>query len=84
MFIFQGSTLLIDAVKRSDGFSAQFLLDNSCDVNLIDRNTADTALHLVCTYAEKSSDARTYKEMLIIGEKLLEHDANPNIQNQKG
>lgn len=81
----QGSSLLIDAVRRSDAFAAQFLLDQSCDVNLADRNSADTALHLACTYAQTATDAGTYAEMLAVARRLLEqHDADPNLRNQKG
>lgn len=76
--------MLIDAVKRGDGFSAQFLLDKKCDVNLTTRNTSDTALHLACTYSEKTCDGDTYNSMLKIGKQLLEHGADPNIQNIKG
>lgn len=80
----QGSTLLIDAVKRGDGFSAQFLLDQNCNVNLTDRSTLDTALHLVCTYNEKSTDPTTYKDMVLVGKALLQHSADTNMQNNKG
>lgn len=80
----QGCTLLIDAVKRGDGFAAQFLLEKDCDVNLTSRVTADTALHLVCTYSEKSCDSETLNEMIAVGKMLLEKKADPNVQNRKG
>lgn len=82
----QGCTLLIDAVQRGDGFTAQFLLDRDCDVNLTARSTADTALHIVCTYSEKSSDidSDTYKEMVLVGKALLLKRADPNLQNNRG
>lgn len=80
----QGSTLLIDAVKRGDGFAAHFLLEKDCDVNLTSRVTADTALHLVCTYSEKSCDAETLTEMISVGKVLLEKKADPNVQNRRG
>lgn len=80
----EGNTLLIDAVKRADSFSAHFLLDKGCDVNMISRDIGDTALHLVCTYAKKSTDLDTYKDMLLVGKALLQHNADPNIQNNKG
>lgn len=80
----QGCTLLIDAVKRGDGFAAQFLLERDCDVNLTSRVTADAALHLVCTYSEKSCDSETLSEMNAVGKILLEKKADPNVQNRKG
>lgn len=85
-FPLQGCTLLIDAVQRGDGFTAQFLLDRDCDVNLTAKSTTDTALHIVCTYSEKSSDidSDTYKEMVLVGKALLQQRADPNLQNNRG
>lgn len=80
----QGNTLLIDAIKRGDSFTAQFLLEKGCNVDLVTRDTSDTALHLVCTYAERSTDAETHREMLSIGRQLLKQQADPNMQNSKG
>lgn len=82
----QGCTLLVDAVGRGDGFTAQFLLDHDCDVNLTARSTADTALHIVCTYSEKASeiDGDTAKEMVLVGKALLSKQADPNLQNNRG
>lgn len=82
--LFQGCTLLIDAIKRGDGFAAQFLLDKDCDVNLKSKGTADTALHLVCTYSEKSCDKDTFKDMMLVAESLLQKSADPNLQNRQG
>lgn len=80
----QGCTLLIDAVKRGDGFAAQFLLEKGCDVNLTSRATADSALHLVCTYSEKSCEGDTFIDMISIGKLIVEKGANPNVQNHRG
>lgn len=81
-----GSTLLIDAVRRGDGYAAQFLLDQQCNVNLTDRSSADTALHLASTYAETATDdATTYADMLAVAKRLLEEcDSDVNLRNQKG
>lgn len=81
-----GSTLLIDAVRRGDGFAAQFLLDQpSCDVNRADRSGADTALHLASTYADTAGDAQTYAEMLAVARRLVEEcGADVNVRNEKG
>lgn len=80
----QGCTLLIDSIKRGDGYTAQFLLDKGCNVDLVTRDTSDTALHLVCTYAERSTDSETFRDMLSIGRQLLKRRADPNVQNYKG
>lgn len=84
IYTFQGCTLLIDAVKRGDGFASQFLLDQDCNVNLMSKVTADTALHLVCTYSEKSCDKDTFKDMMLVAEALIQKGADPNIQNRQG
>lgn len=76
--------MLIDAIKRGDGFAAQFLLENDCDVNLMSKGAADTALHLVCTYSEKSFDKDTFKDMMLVAESLLQKGADANVQNRKG
>lgn len=80
----KGCTLLIDAVKRGDGFAAQFLLEKDCDVNLMSKISADTALHLVCTYSEKSCDTDTFDDMLLVAEALVQKSADPNVQNRRG
>uniref|UniRef100_A0A182Y4P8 FYVE-type domain-containing protein n=1 Tax=Anopheles stephensi TaxID=30069 RepID=A0A182Y4P8_ANOST len=80
----EGNTLLIDAIKRGDSFTAQFLLEKGCNVDLVTRDTSDTALHLVCTYSERSTDIETHREMLSIGRQLLKQQADPNMQNSKG
>lgn len=82
--IFKGNTLLIDAIKRGDSFSAQFLLDKKCNVNLTARDTNDTALHYVCTYDEKTTESETFKEMLAVGKKILQMNVEVNIQNSRG
>lgn len=76
----EGATLLIDAVKRSDAFSAKFLLDNECDLNLTTKDTGDTALHIVCTFSKESSSNGTFKEMLDIGKIML---TKPNLEINK-
>lgn len=79
-----GSTLLIDAITRGDGFAAKFLLENNCDVNLTSEKTSDTALHHICTYSKDTSDPETFKEMLNVGQKILALNALVNKQNNKG
>lgn len=80
----EGTTLLIDAIKRGDGFAAKFLLDNNCKVNLTTGESEDTALHYICTYSRETSDPETFKEMLEVGRKILSMNAEVNKQNSKG
>uniref|UniRef100_A0A6B2EBK2 Ankyrin n=1 Tax=Phlebotomus kandelakii TaxID=1109342 RepID=A0A6B2EBK2_9DIPT len=83
-FNLDGCTLLIDAVKRGDGFSSLFLLEKNVNVNLTSKMTGDTALHIVVTYSKKSTDEETYQEMLDVGRKILDCQPDPNIQNKRG
>lgn len=71
-------------MKRGDGFAAQFLLEKDCDVNLTSKVTADTALHLVCTYSEKACDPDTFNDMMLVAESLIQKGADPNVQNRRG
>lgn len=80
----EGATLLIDAIKRGDGFAAKFLLDNNCDVNLTTDGSNDTALHFICTYSRETSDSEQFKEMLEVGRKILTLNVDVNKQNSKG
>lgn len=80
----EGATLLIDAIKRGDGFAAKFLLENNCNVNLTTNETEDTALHFITTYARETSEPETYKEMLEVGRKILSMNVDVNKQNSKG
>jgi ankyrin repeat protein len=81
----EGATLLIDAIKRSDGFSANFLLDHKCDVNLTSNDTGDMALHMICTYSKDSSSSETFREMLDVGKKIIgRQNLEVNKQNSKG
>uniref|UniRef100_A0A1B0CGM8 Putative ankyrin n=1 Tax=Lutzomyia longipalpis TaxID=7200 RepID=A0A1B0CGM8_LUTLO len=79
-----GCTLLIDAVKRGDGFSALFLLEKGANVNLTSKVTGDTALHIAVTFSKKSTDEDTFEEMLKVGQKILECHPNVNAQNTRG
>jgi ankyrin repeat protein len=80
-----GCTLFIDAIKRSDEYSAKFLLDHDCDVNLTTEDTGDTALHILCTYAKDSCSNETYKNMLNVGKNILsKSNVAINVQNKKG
>ncbi|XP_023035868.1 rabankyrin-5 [Drosophila willistoni] len=79
-----GSTLLIDAIKKGDEFAANFLLDHDCLLNLSSRPSADTALHIVCSYVENQSNHETFLSIIDIGKRILERKPNVNIQNLQG
>ena len=53
-------------------------------MNLVTRDTSDSAMHLVCTYSEKSSDTETFADMLDVAKQLLKNGADLNMQNVKG
>ncbi|XP_058978821.1 rabankyrin-5 [Musca domestica] len=80
----EGSTILIDAIKRGDKFSAEFLLERNCDLNLASRLTADTALHVVCAYNPKNTDPVVFSNMVDIGKLIINMKPDVNIQNRLG
>ncbi|XP_053963428.1 rabankyrin-5 [Anastrepha ludens] len=80
----EGLTLLIRAIKNYDEFSANFLLDNGCGLNLIARKTGDTALHVICKYSPVETDPEVFTSILSIGKKILALNPNINIQNAEG
>ncbi|EDW37972.1 GL12350 [Drosophila persimilis] len=80
----KGSTLLIDALKKGDVFSAKFLLDQNCILDLISRPSADTVLHIICSYVESQTDRETFEQINELGKNILQRKANVNIQNVRG
>lgn len=80
----RGETLLIDAIKRGDGFAAKFLLDNNCNVDLTTKENGDAALHYICTYSKDTSEPEVFKDMLEVGRKILSLNVDVNKQNNKG
>ncbi|XP_037823692.1 rabankyrin-5-like [Lucilia sericata] len=80
----EGSTILIDAVKRGDKFAADFLLERNCELDLTSRSTADTVLHILCAYNPKETDAEVFSNMIEIGKKVISMKPNINLQNRQG
>lgn len=80
----EGSTILIDSVKRGDKFSADFLLEHNCLLDLTTRSTADTALHILCAYNSKVTDADVFRNMMDVGKSILAMKPNVNLQNRLG
>ncbi|XP_017848794.1 rabankyrin-5 [Drosophila busckii] len=79
-----GSTLLIDAVRRNDHFAADFLLNHNCLVDLLSRPSSDTALHIVCNYGKEERNKDALNNMIEIGRKILDRNPDVNIQNLQG
>ncbi|EDV98551.1 GH22346 [Drosophila grimshawi] len=80
----KGSTLLIDAVRRADHFAANFLLSQKCLVDLLSRPSADTALHIVCSYGETQANSNDFTQMTDIGKQIIDCKPNVNIKNMHG
>ncbi|KAH8357713.1 hypothetical protein KR084_005483, partial [Drosophila pseudotakahashii] len=76
----EGSPILIAALRNGDAFSAHFLLDLNCLLDLSSKTSLDTALHIICNYTEKISAA----EIFNVGKRILEKNPNVNIRNIKG
>ncbi|KAH8288958.1 hypothetical protein KR044_003172, partial [Drosophila immigrans] len=79
-----GSTLLIDAVKKADHFAADFLLSQNCLVDILSRPSSDTALHIICSYGRYNCDHNDFAQMIDIGSKIIQCKPNVNIQNIQG
>ncbi|KAI9579988.1 rabankyrin-5 [Glossina fuscipes] len=80
----QGYTPLIDAVKRGDKFSADFLLERQCQLDLMSRQTADTVLHIICAYDPSETNSETYSSMVEVGKRIVELKPDVNVQNHLG
>ncbi|XP_050746200.1 rabankyrin-5 isoform X2 [Drosophila biarmipes] len=80
----EGLPLLIAALKNNDVFSAHFLLDQNCLVDLSSKTSSDTALHVICNYKEFKNSSNNAADILNIGIKILEKNPNVNIKNLKG
>lgn len=75
----QGRSLLHRAIERHEKNSVNFLLQNHAIVDLENRITQETPLHLLC------SQKPNYNEKLDeIAKSLLDKGANPNLQDQTG
>ncbi|XP_043067768.1 rabankyrin-5 isoform X1 [Drosophila bipectinata] len=77
----EGSPLVIWALRNCDVFSVNFLLNKNCLLDLMSRSSSDTALHIICNYNCRNEN---WKEIVKIGEQILERNPNVNIQNVKG
>ncbi|XP_044313368.1 rabankyrin-5 isoform X2 [Drosophila rhopaloa] len=80
----EGSTLLIAALRNGDVFSANFLLEENCLLDLSPDPSSDTALHIICNFVEYSNNPDNFAEILKVGKNILLRNPNVNIQNVKG
>ncbi|KAH8379366.1 hypothetical protein KR009_004439, partial [Drosophila setifemur] len=83
-FDIEGSPLLIWALRNGDAFSANFLLEKNCQLDLLSRPSSDTALHIICNYGESKNNRDICEEMIEVGKSILLKKPNINIQNVKG
>lgn len=74
-----GFSLLKSALKNGDAFSANFLLDQNCLLDLPSKPSSDTALHIICNYGPDNTP-----EIMEVVKKILQRQLNINIQNIKG
>ncbi|KRK02551.1 rabankyrin-5 isoform X1 [Drosophila yakuba] len=75
----EGCSLLKSSLKNGDTFSANFLLDQNCLLDLPSKHSSDTALHIICNY-----NPDNISEIIEVVIKILERNVNVNIQNTKG
>ncbi|KAH8288003.1 hypothetical protein KR054_008722, partial [Drosophila jambulina] len=80
----EGYTLLMGALRSGDAFSANFLLDQNCLLDLSSGPSAETALHIICSYGESRNDQNLFGKLIKIGMKMLQKDSNVNVQNKNG
>lgn len=80
----RGRTLLHKAIIRGDEFSATFLIDSNASVNMTMPPDKETPLHLVASCNPKNGNPEVLKGMATVASKLLEHGANPSLQDNNG
>jgi rabankyrin-5 len=75
-----GSSLLMSAISNGDNFTAEFLLNHSCDVNQTNEQN-ECALHQIC----KISDRELRKDLLGVAKRILStSNVIVDIQNNQG
>jgi ankyrin repeat protein len=75
-----GSSLLMTAISNGDVFTAEFLLDHSCDVNQTNEQN-ECALHQIC----KIVDREIRKDLYGVAKRVLAtSNVDVDIQNNQG
>ncbi|XP_077288215.1 rabankyrin-5 [Arctopsyche grandis] len=80
----RGASPLHRAAMAGDTFTADFLVDNGADVNLLTKDNSDSVLHLIAGLNASSHDEKTLIEIAKIAEKIIAKGINVNNQNKNG
>ncbi|KAL3858016.1 hypothetical protein ACJMK2_012632 [Sinanodonta woodiana] len=79
-----GKCLLHKAIKRGDEFSASFLINNGCNVNLATHLDKESPLHMVACFNPEVTSAEVLRGMARIAKLLLDHGSDCNAQDAVG
>lgn len=76
-----GSSLIQSAILREDLFTAEFLIENSCDINQVNDLNGEGILHSICSIMDRTKR----NEIMRIAQKILIlPNIDTNIRNNKG
>ncbi|ROT61389.1 Ankyrin repeat and FYVE domain-containing protein 1 [Penaeus vannamei] len=75
-----GASLLHRAVRRGDEFSASFLMNHGCSVNVATPGDGRTPLHTLVS--QNYIDQQTREDMVKVAQTMIEKGADPNIQDK--
>lgn len=71
----------MSAIMREDLFTAEFLIENSCDLNQINQTNGETILHSICAFKDRT----LRNEIMGIAKKILSQpNLDSNIINRQG
>ncbi|XP_042239177.1 rabankyrin-5-like isoform X2 [Homarus americanus] len=75
-----GASLLHRAVRRGDEFSASFLMNHGCSVNVATPGDGRTPLHSLVSQVYEDRQKR--EDMVKVAQMMIEKGADPNIQDK--
>nr|XP_045601096.1 rabankyrin-5-like [Procambarus clarkii] len=75
-----GASLLHRAVRRGDEYSASFLMNHGCSVNVATPGDGRTPLHTLVS--QNYEDQQTRDDMVKVTQMMMEKGADPNIQDK--
>ncbi|XP_064118603.1 rabankyrin-5-like isoform X2 [Macrobrachium nipponense] len=75
-----GASLLHRAVRRGDAYSANYLMDHGCSVNVATPGDGRTPLHTLASQTYVDKEIR--EEMVKVAQSMLVKGADPNIQDK--
>ncbi|XP_062587167.1 rabankyrin-5-like isoform X2 [Saccostrea cucullata] len=79
-----GKCLLHKAIKRADEFSSTFLIEHHADVNLTTFLDKESPLHMVASFNPEVTGSEVMGGMARLAQKMIDHDADPNLQDASG